>query len=52
MFNVKNKIEAKGLAQFNQPFLIKKPNFNRWIHHVNSASLFYTCDGKLQAQYN
>lgn len=52
VFNVKNKIETKGLAQFNRPFLIKKPNFNRWIHHVNSASFFYTCDGKLQAHYN
>ena len=38
VYNVINKIETKDLQQFNWPFSIKKPQFNRRIHNASSTS--------------
>ena len=38
VYNVINKIETKDLPQFNWPFSIKKPQFNRRIHNASSTS--------------
>ena len=38
VYNVINKIETKDFPQFNWPFSIKKPQFNRRIHNASSTS--------------